>query len=234
MHRTFFTAVGIAVVIILAGSASADPLKKSTKFKWTVDVTFPDKTTSSIRGVSPNAKIAMQSRSWECEYNLSQRFVDGKSTELGTVLCTFNRAAGVGISTLCKEGDLTKTNYVHVAEDGLSKSHTIRITCASAEASGVAPTAPTIAPVAAYDEGAAWAALNDVDVQSCKKADGPTGSGHITVEFAPSGSVSAALFDSGPFRGTTVGECITGKFRGLHIPAFGGGPVRAGKNFLIE
>ncbi|MCA9584271.1 MAG: hypothetical protein KC657_02830, partial [Myxococcales bacterium] len=82
--------------------------------------------------------------------------------------------------------------------------------------------------------GAAAAALGGVNVSSCKKADGPTGSGHVTVTFAPNGSVASAAVDGGPFPGTAVGGCIAGRYRGARVPAFSGGPVRVGKSFTIN
>jgi hypothetical protein len=86
---------------------------------------------------------------------------------------------------------------------------------------------------AAFDRGAASAALGAVNVASCKKSDGPTGQGHVTVTFGPDGTVQSAVVDSGPFPGTAVGGCIAGKFRGAHVPAFGGSPVRVGKSFSL-
>ena len=87
---------------------------------------------------------------------------------------------------------------------------------------------------APFDRGAAQGALGGVSVQSCKKPDGPTGSGHVKITFAPNGSVSSAVVDGGPFPGTPVGGCIAGKFRGAHVPAFSGGPVSVGKSFTIN
>ncbi len=87
---------------------------------------------------------------------------------------------------------------------------------------------------APFDRGAAQGALGGVNVQSCKKPDGPTGSGHVKITFAPNGSVSSAVVDGGPFPGTPVGGCIAGKFRGAHVPAFGGGPVSVGKSFTLN
>jgi hypothetical protein len=87
---------------------------------------------------------------------------------------------------------------------------------------------------APFDRGAAQGALGGVNVQSCKKPDGPTGSGHVKITFAPNGSVSSAVVDGGPFPGTPVGGCIAGKFRGAHVPAFSGGPVSVGKSFTIN
>lgn len=87
---------------------------------------------------------------------------------------------------------------------------------------------------APFDRGAAAGALGGVNVQSCKKPDGPTGGGHVTITFAPNGSVSSAVVDQGPFPGTPVGGCIAGKFRAAHIPPFAGGAVKAGKSFTIN
>lgn len=96
-----------------------------------------------------------------------------------------------------------------------------------------APATPAAASGAPFDRGAAAAALGGVNVASCKKPDGPTGSGHVTVTFDPSGSVSSAAVDGGPFPGTPVGGCIAGKFRGARVPAFGGSPVKVGKSFTL-
>jgi predicted Zn finger-like uncharacterized protein len=94
-------------------------------------------------------------------------------------------------------------------------------------ATGGGSTAP-------FDRGAASAALGGVNVQSCKKPDGPTGSGHVKVTFSPDGSVSSAVVDGGPFPGTPVGGCIAGKYRGARVPAFAGGPVSVGKSFTVN
>ncbi|NOU33165.1 MAG: hypothetical protein HOO96_35145 [Polyangiaceae bacterium] len=87
---------------------------------------------------------------------------------------------------------------------------------------------------APFDRGAAAAALGAVNVQSCKKPDGPTGSGHVKVTFGPSGAVSSATADAPPFAGTPVGGCVAGKFRGVKIPAFAGSSVSVGKSFTIN
>ena len=95
------------------------------------------------------------------------------------------------------------------------------------------PAAPAAASGAAFDRGAAAASLGSINVASCKKPDGPTGSGHVNVTFEPSGSVSSAVVDGGPFPGTPVGGCIAGKFRGARVPAFGGSSVKVGKSFTL-
>ncbi len=101
-------------------------------------------------------------------------------------------------------------------------------------------TAPAAAPAAAtggsapFDRGAAAASLGGVNVQSCKKSDGPTGSGHVRVTFQPSGSVSTVDVDQPPFAGSAVGGCVAGKFRSAHVPAFSGAAVTVGKSFTIN
>ena len=87
---------------------------------------------------------------------------------------------------------------------------------------------------AQFDRGAAAGALGGVDYQACKKPDGPTGAGHVTVTFGSDGNVASAIVDQGPFPGTPVGGCIAGKFRGAHVPAFTGSPVKVGKSFTLN
>lgn len=86
---------------------------------------------------------------------------------------------------------------------------------------------------APFDRGAAASALGAVSVQSCKRPDGPTGSGHVKVTFAPDGSASAATVN-GPFAGTDVGTCIEAKYRSARVPAFNGTPTNVGKSFTIN
>ncbi len=87
---------------------------------------------------------------------------------------------------------------------------------------------------APFDRGAAAAALGAVNVASCKRADGPTGSGHVSIKFNPDGSVGSAVADQPPFQGTAVGGCVAGKFRGARVPAFSGSSITVGKSFVIN
>jgi len=84
-----------------------------------------------------------------------------------------------------------------------------------------------------FDRGAAASALASISIVGCKKPDGPTGSGHVTVTFEASGNVQSAIIDGGDFPGTPVGGCIAGKYRGAHVPAFTGSPVKVGKSFTL-
>jgi len=85
-----------------------------------------------------------------------------------------------------------------------------------------------------FDRHAAAVSLGNINVQSCKKPDGPTGTSHVKVTFSPDGSVFMVVVDNGIFSGTAVGDCVTDKFRSAHVPAFAGGQVSVGKNFTIN
>ena len=71
-------------------------------------------------------------------------------------------------------------------------------------------------------------------VQSCKKADGPTGSGRVAVTLSPSGNATTATVEGPPFAGTPVGGCVAAKFRSAHVPAFSGDAVTVHKTFFIN
>lgn len=85
-----------------------------------------------------------------------------------------------------------------------------------------------------FDRAAAATALGAVELQTCKRSEGPTGSGHVKVTFANDGSVAAVVLDSGPFAGTLEGSCIEDRFRVVRVPAFGGAPVTVGKSFTMN
>jgi predicted Zn finger-like uncharacterized protein len=103
---------------------------------------------------------------------------------------------------------------------------------------GAKPAAPAAAPAGGgtdpFDRGAASGSLGSIDVSGCKKPDGPTGPGHVSITFSPSGTVATAIVDQPPFAGTAVGGCVAGKFRSAHVPPFAGGPTKVGKSFVIN
>jgi predicted Zn finger-like uncharacterized protein len=68
----------------------------------------------------------------------------------------------------------------------------------------------------------------------CKKLGGPTGSGKVTVTFAPSGRVTTANVNGAPFAGTSVGGCVASIFRKAKVPPFSGSPVTVSKGFSIN
>jgi predicted Zn finger-like uncharacterized protein len=113
-----------------------------------------------------------------------------------------------------------------------------------AAALGVAPPAPAApAPPAAagggsgdFDRAAALSTLSSAATaaQSCRRPDGPTGSGRIAVTFANSGQATTANVEGPPFAGTPVGGCVAARFRGTHVPPFGGAPITVHKTFNIN
>ena len=99
------------------------------------------------------------------------------------------------------------------------------------------PAAPAAAVSGAdFDRAAALSALSAAATaaQSCKKADGPTGSGRIAVTFANNGAATTAVVEGPPFSGTPVGGCVAARFRGVHVPAYGGATVTVRKTFMIN
>jgi predicted Zn finger-like uncharacterized protein len=87
-----------------------------------------------------------------------------------------------------------------------------------------------------FNRGAASAALGSAAgaAKSCKRPDGPTGTGKVRVTFAPSGTVTSSAVVGGPFAGTSVGGCIASAFRSARVPPFAGSPVSVTKSFSIN
>ena len=67
----------------------------------------------------------------------------------------------------------------------------------------------------------------------CKTEDGPKGNGRVAVTVAPSGRVSQAVVEPGPFSGTSVGSCVAVRFRSATVPPFTGGFVTVRVPFQI-
>jgi hypothetical protein len=66
------------------------------------------------------------------------------------------------------------------------------------------------------------------------KGEGPSGTASVSVTFAPSGRVTSAKVDGGPFSGTPTGGCIATAFRGVTVPPFDGSPVTVRKTVSIR
>ncbi len=88
---------------------------------------------------------------------------------------------------------------------------------------------------APFNKGAAISALASAAAAAsgCKRPDGPTGSGRVTVTFMPSGRATGANVSGGGFGGTSVGGCVASVFRRAKIPPFDGDPVTVSKSFTI-
>jgi hypothetical protein len=89
---------------------------------------------------------------------------------------------------------------------------------------------------AGFDKNAAVSALTSAAsaASACKRPDGPTGTGKVSVTFAPSGRATNAVISGGSFAGTSVGGCIASVFRRARVPAFSGDPVTVSKSFTIS
>jgi hypothetical protein len=87
-----------------------------------------------------------------------------------------------------------------------------------------------------FSRSAAVSALNAAAgaASGCKKPDGPTGRGRVSVTFAPSGRVTTAVVNGPPFAGTSVGGCVAAAFRRATVPPFDGSPVTVHKSFSIN
>jgi predicted Zn finger-like uncharacterized protein len=113
---------------------------------------------------------------------------------------------------------------------------------AVAAAAPVHIAAPAAAPApagggdVAFNFGEAKAKLGAAaaSTQSCKKPDGPVGTGRVVVVFAPSGGAQTATLQGPPFDGTPTGACVAARFRGVHVPPFSGSPFSVTKSFTIN
>lgn len=64
-------------------------------------------------------------------------------------------------------------------------------------------------------------AFDAVDVQSCKRPNGPTGAGRVEIVYVPkTGRVRSAVLQQGPFSGTPEGTCVLAAFRATTVPPF--------------
>jgi predicted Zn finger-like uncharacterized protein len=88
---------------------------------------------------------------------------------------------------------------------------------------------------AAFDASAAKTVLTAAaaNASSCKQADGPTGSGRVSITFAPSGRPTSVAV-TGDVAGSSVGSCVAKLFRQTRVPAFSGDPVTVAKGFSVE
>jgi predicted Zn finger-like uncharacterized protein len=94
---------------------------------------------------------------------------------------------------------------------------------------------PPAAEVGPFDPSAAKEALSaaTANVGSCKEMGGPTGTGRVSITFAPSGRPTSVAV-SGDLAGTTVGSCVARLYRAVRVPAFSGDAVTVAKSFSVD
>jgi predicted Zn finger-like uncharacterized protein len=235
-------AIGIVVAVILSRAPAAQPVG-----------TGPTATTTRVATAAPTSSVAVADSTNATGGNLPPAAGTGEASAkvaelvppdksnrpIGVVPATAPSAAGADTKPVesAPAASAPATETTPTAAPAPDKPQDFAAALASAvgktdekppeNATGGASGTP-------FDRGAASGALGGIDVQECKKPDGPTGPGHVNVTFAPDGSVASAVVDQGPFPGTAVGGCVAGKFRGAHVPAFSGGPVKVGKSFTIN
>lgn len=105
--------------------------------------------------------------------------------------------------------------------------------------SGVLPTRPKereATEVQPFNSDAATAALGQAasNALSCRKEGDPTGSATVIVRYAPSGRVTSATVEAGPFTGTPTGGCVAMTFRKAWIPPFTGDFVTVKKTVILK
>jgi hypothetical protein len=61
----------------------------------------------------------------------------------------------------------------------------------------------------------------------------PSGHGHVLITFATGGTVTSAIVDTAPFKGTPAAACIEQKLKTMRIAPYDGSPVKVGKTFSI-
>jgi hypothetical protein len=102
--------------------------------------------------------------------------------------------------------------------------------------SGVLPTRPPAVDKPPFDQQAAAQALSQAAqaALSCRKEGEPGGSATVIVRYAPSGRVTSATVESGPFAGTVTGGCIATTFRKALVPAFSGDYMTVRKTVALK
>jgi hypothetical protein len=102
--------------------------------------------------------------------------------------------------------------------------------------SGVLPTRPPPVEKPPFDQRAAARALGQAAqaALSCRKEGDPSGSATVIVRYAPSGRVTSATVESGPFAGTVTGGCIATTFRKALVPAFSGDYMTVRKTVALR
>jgi len=98
-----------------------------------------------------------------------------------------------------------------------------------------APKVASKEELSPFDKAAAKAALSAAaaNASACKTAEGPTGSGKVTITFMPSGHARSAQV-YGDLLGTGVGGCVARVFRSVTLPPFSGEEVTVSKMFTVQ
>jgi hypothetical protein len=130
--------------------------------------------------------------------------------------------------------------------------HAAPVVAAAARApiAAVAPSPEALGPQLVFPPPAAAAPVASVDISrpaaavaisvagrraaSCLSADDGRSTMPVSVTFAPSGRVTTATVDGGPFAGTAIGGCIARALRSASVGQFDGTPVTVHSSVRIR
>lgn len=101
---------------------------------------------------------------------------------------------------------------------------------------GVLPELPSKPEHPPFDNAAASVAMSQAaqSASTCRKSGDPAGKATVIVRYAPSGRVTSAVVESGPFAGTVTGGCIATTFRKTRVPPFSGDYVSVKKTISLD
>lgn len=85
-----------------------------------------------------------------------------------------------------------------------------------------------------FDAHAARAALNAVDVSSCRSAGAPAGYGHARVTVNPDGVVSKVVVDEPRGLSAAAAKCLGDRIGAATVPPYRGSLVTMGTSFRID
>jgi len=93
---------------------------------------------------------------------------------------------------------------------------------------------PPPAPPAAFDAAAARAALDGLDLGTCRAQGAPLGYGHARVTFTPDGAVSHVAIDSPSGLSDSAVRCIGAALGTARVPPFGGPAAAVPAPFYVR
>jgi hypothetical protein len=96
--------------------------------------------------------------------------------------------------------------------------------------------APESADLPGFDAEAARQSIAAAEARLsvCRGPSDPSGTATVIVRYAPSGRVTTATVESGPFVGTPAGGCIAATFRSSRVPPFAGDTVTVKRTVTLR
>jgi hypothetical protein len=96
--------------------------------------------------------------------------------------------------------------------------------------------APSSPELPAFDAEAARQSIAAAEARlsACRGPSDPAGPATVVVRYAPSGRVTTATVESGPFVGTSAGGCIAATFRSARVPPFAGDTVTVKRTVTLR